>query len=97
MKSSLELLKTFERPWEIVQVELKKLERAFYNWMTKISNYIKDRREAIIFQINNYDLVIESCSSLAGADFMASLQFKFDFYLINSLILNKKLTFTIYF
>ena len=78
MKKSLEILKTFQRPWEIVQVELKKLERAFYNWMIKISNYIKDRREAIIFQINNFDLVIESCSSLAGADFMASLHFKFD-------------------
>ena len=78
MKSALEILKTFQRPWEIVQVELKKLERAFYIWMAKISNYMKDRREAIIFQINNFDLVVESCSPLAGADFLASLHFKFD-------------------
>lgn len=78
MKSSLEILKTFQRPWEIVQVELKKLERSFYNWITNISNYIKDRRESLIFQINNFDLVIETCSPVAGADFMASLHFKFD-------------------
>lgn len=78
MKAALEILKTFQRPWDIVQVELKKLEHSFYTWMAKISGYIKDRREGLIFQINNYDLVIETCSEVAGADFMASLQFKFD-------------------
>lgn len=78
MKNSLEILKTFQRPWEIVHVELKKLERSFYNWIMKVSNYIKDRRESSIFQINNFDLVIETCSSVAGADFMASLHYKFD-------------------
>lgn len=78
MKSSLEIMKSFQRPWEIIQVELKKLEHHFYNWMTKICAYLKDKREALLFQINNVDLVIETCSSVAGADFMASLQFKFD-------------------
>lgn len=78
MKSSLEIMKTFQRPWEIIQVELKKLEHYFYNWMSKICGYLKDRREAFLFQINNFDLVIETCFSVAGADFMASLQFKFD-------------------
>ena len=78
MKSSLEIMKTFQRPWEIIQVELKKLEHHFYNWMTKICGYLKDRREALLFQLNNFDLVIETCSSVAGADFMASLLFKFD-------------------
>lgn len=78
MKSSLEILKTFQRSWEIIQVELKKLEHYFYNWITKICGYLKDRREAILFQINNFDLVIETCSSVAGVDFMASLEFKFD-------------------
>jgi hypothetical protein len=78
MKNSLEILKTFQRPWEIVQVELKKLEHSFYGWMIKICNYLKDKRDSLIFQINNFDLVIETCSSVAGADFMASLQFKFD-------------------
>lgn len=78
MKTSLEIVKTFQRPWDIVQVELKKLEHCFYNWMTKISSYLKDKREILLFQINNYDLVIETCSNVAGADFMASLHFKFD-------------------
>ena len=78
MKSSLEVLKTFQRPWEIVQVELKKLEHSFFSWIIKVSSYLKDKREILLFQINNFDLIIENCSSIAGADFLASLKFKFD-------------------
>lgn len=78
MKTNLKILQTFQRPWDIIQVDLKKLENEFYNWMIKISSYLKDKRESLLFQINNLDLIIETCSSVAGADFLASLHFKFD-------------------
>ena len=78
MKTNLNILQTFQRPWDIIQVDLKKLENEFYNWMIKISGYLKDKRESLLFQINNFDLIIETCSSVAGADFLASLHFKFD-------------------
>lgn len=85
MKRSLEILKTFQRPWDILQVELKKLEHSFYGWMMKVSGYLKDNREALVFQINNFDLVMETCSPVAGIDFMTSLKFKFD-HLIDKFI-----------
>ena len=85
MKNSLEILKTFKKPWEIIHFELKKLENSFYGWIIKISGYLKDKRESLIFQINNFDLVIQNCSSVAGVEFMTSLKFKFD-HLIEKLI-----------
>lgn len=78
MQNCLNTLKSFHRPWEIIHVELKKVEHVFYALMAKLSGYIRDRREGLIFQINNYDMVMMICGSVAGADFLASLSFKYE-------------------
>lgn len=78
MLSCLQTLASFQRPWDLVLVELKKLEQAFFDWATKVATYLRDREEAFVFLVNNYDLVARICGPLAGADFAASLKFKFE-------------------
>ncbi len=74
----LQTLASFQRPWDLVLVELSKLEQAFFSWASKVAAYLRDKKEATIFLLNNIDLVAQICSSLAGADLNASLKFKFD-------------------
>ena len=74
----LQTLASFQRPWDLVLVELKKLEQAFFSWAAKVAAYLRDKKEATIFLLNNIDLVARTCNSLAGADLNASLKFKFD-------------------
>lgn len=78
MQQSLTLVQTFHRPWEAVRIELKKLELAFFTWMLKVVAYLRDSDEALVFQINNYRLVLDQCADVAGMDLTASLKFKCD-------------------
>jgi hypothetical protein len=79
MKNCLLILKNdFSRPFSSCDIELKRLENAFFNWIGKICNYIKDKRESIVFQLNNLDFVMESCRSIAGVDFLTSLKYRTD-------------------
>lgn len=78
MLSCLQTLSSLPRPMDLALVELKKLEQAYFSWTAKVATYLRDKKEASIFLLNNIDLVSRTCDEVAGADFNASLKFKFN-------------------
>ncbi len=58
---------------------IDKLYSAFLNWITKLSSFIRNKRETIIFQINNFFLLKSIYLTEISKDFLKIIDEKLEF------------------